>query len=121
MAAGTALTIQELPLFGLTTALAWTAADATDGNTIPGDGKTLVLVRGKTGGTHKATMVSVADKNNRTGDIATAVLAVNETAILYPSRPSAFQKAQGDADNPGLVLITVDGANIEFAAVRLQK
>ena len=116
--AATALTVQAMPLFGQITALTFTAVDNTNGNSIPGDGKTMVILRGTGAGGHVATMTSVADENGRTGDIVTAALAVDEVMILYPSRPGVFKQKSG-ADK-GLTVITFDGANIEAAAVQYQ-
>lgn len=115
--AATALTIVDMPLFGNIAALSFAAVDSVNGNSIPGDGLTMLVLRGTGAGGKIATMVSVADGNNRTGDIVTAAIATDEIMILYPARTNLFRKKTGV--DKGVILFTFDGADIEVIAVRL--
>ena len=114
--AATALVVTTMPLFGQIAALAFTTVDNVNGNSIPGDGKTMLVLRGLAGGGHIATMTSVADENGRTGDIVTAAIAEDEIMVLYPSRGDVFKQKTGD--DKGKVVFSYDGANIQQVAVQ---
>jgi len=113
MAAGTTITAQTGSLFG-GDELTMTAVDDTNGNKILIDDKTIIVVE-SSGAAVTATLNSVADLNERTGDI-TVTLDSGEIGYLYPSRPAAFRQKTGD--NAGYALVTFSAGTMTIGAFR---
>jgi len=92
--------------------VAFTAADASNGNHYIGDGTELILVLNTDSGAHTVTVTSVADSLGRTGHITAYSLGAGEYALLGPV------KLAGWADSTGKVLISANDATVKFLVVR---
>jgi hypothetical protein len=90
-------------------AVAWTAADATNDHSFVNDGKTLLLVKNATGAAAiNVDVDSVADENGRLGDVQLAV-ANGEIGVFGPFKPSIFNQS-------GLVNVNLDVDTTSFVA-----
>jgi hypothetical protein len=115
----TVIPIQTLPVHGgVDNLITWTAASAANDHYFENTGKELLLMRSTAVGAKSATVISVADPYNRTGDTAMAPDGDTIVAIAGPFNPVIWNQIGADAGHVHVDL-TVD-ANIEFAVVRWQ-
>lgn len=96
-------------------AIAYTATDSANGNTVVNNGKVVLLVKNPTGGAITVTAVSVPDENGRTGDLVAAIPAAGEYAFGLLS-PALFNQRSGDV---GQVHVTFSGAGCTMVALQL--
>lgn len=114
--ARTAIAVQEIQFLG-SGAIAFTAADATNGMMFPNDGRTVLLIKNGGAGAITVTVTSVPDEYGRTGDLIISV-AAGEERIVGPLRPALFNQRSG-ADQ-GTVYVGFSAAtSVTVAAPRL--
>jgi hypothetical protein len=90
------------------------AGTTTDGDTFACTGRELLIVKNGAG-TNTITITSVADEENRTGDITTYSLGANEVAIFCVG----LTNAAGWKSTGGTIRITVSNIAVTVAVVRL--
>lgn len=99
--ARTALTVKQLVNFdGVAGANEFKdteqAMDDVNGNSIPYTGRELLSFRNTDVSAQTISVISVADKLGRVGDISTYSLAAGETHTLPPLPPSGWVQADGN-------------------------
>jgi len=115
--ARTEITVQEFSgKFG-GDEITFDAVDQPNGNVVINDGRTVLIFHTTGAGPTTATVNSVPDQWERTGDITTDSLADDEYAVIYPWQKSIFNQRTGD--DAGKATIDYSGAAMEVAAVRL--
>jgi hypothetical protein len=102
-----------LPLTAGSAAFVFTAADVSSKNAFPCTGRELVLVQNTDSGAHTVTISSVADPQNRTGDITSYSIAAGAYVVLGPFRNLGWQQSDGN------VYLEANDATVKFAIVRL--
>ena len=119
MSSYTALTVSDAQPFGEGLAdVGFEAVDNANGNSIPADGRTRLVVSNASGG--NLTITVTAPANSRTaneGLTKTQTVANGDTAYMGPFRPDVFGQPSG-AD-AGLTLIDWStGTSVTCAAIR---
>ena len=106
--------VQVIPANGgIDQEITWTAADQTDKHSFVNTGRELLLMKSATAGAKAATIVSVANKHNRTGDGALAPTGEGVIAIAGPFLPSLWSQSGG------VVHVDIaDETDVTFAVVR---
>lgn len=95
-------------------ALAFTAADAVNGNKFPLSGTEIVLMQNTDTGAHHVTISSTPDDKGRSGDIASYSIAAGAFAVW-----SARGAHDGWKESDGNLYISADDATIKFAVLNL--
>lgn len=112
--ARTALPITSLPANYAASpqALAWTAADNVNGNSIVLTGREILLVQNTDAASQTVTINSAADAYGRTGDITAFAMAAGS---FY-----AFQKfpTSGWEQTDGTLHLTASAATVKFVVLR---
>jgi hypothetical protein len=89
----------------------FTAADVDDFDEFTLTGHELLLVT--SGGSHTFTLESVADGQNRTGDITTYAMTIGEFACFW------FGQKPGWEQSGGKVFLKGSDAAVKFAVIRI--
>lgn len=111
----TNLTVQELPLGGLTL-MTENAADASNGNSFLNDGNTIFVISNEDAST--ATTVGIEVNPDRYGRDKTLSLSVpaGRVAIAGPFDPAVFNQTGGK-----IALTFTSSTNVKVCPVRLKK
>lgn len=111
----TAITLQEIGSLGKED-LTFQAADQANGMTMENDGRTFLIIKNDDASPKQVTVNSVADDNNRLGDLVQSV-AASAIGIIYPSRGGIFN--QKGATDFGLTQVDFDAdTSLSLVAVR---
>jgi hypothetical protein len=115
--ARTVIPIQTIPVHGgADNAITWTAGDAANDLYFLNTGKELLFMRSTAAGAKAATVVSVVDQWNRTGDTALTPTGDTVVSVSGPFNPAIWN--QDGADSGRLHIDQADDTNTEFAVVR---
>ena len=93
--------------------LVWTAADVANKHSLVASGRDVLLVWNTDVSSHNFTLTSIADKQNRTGDITNYALAAGKIAAYK------FDDLTGWAQADGTILFEADNALVKFAVLTL--
>jgi hypothetical protein len=91
--------------------LVWTAADVANKHQLTATGRDILLVWNTDASAHNFTLTSVADKQNRTGDVTNYSLAAGKVAAYK------FDDLTGWAQADGSIYFEADNALVKFAVI----
>ena len=111
----TALVIEKPGL--VAAALTNAAADGVNGNFFINNGRTLLVIKNGGASSITATVTSVPDPYNRTGDVPVTVAAGAEM-VVGPFEQTLFNQASG-AGAGGVLLAWSDATSVTVSAVSL--
>ena len=98
-------------------ALEAVAADGVNGNYFINNGRTLLIIKNGGASSITATVTSVPDPYNRTGDV-TATVAAGAEVVLGPFEQTLFNQASGVTAG-GVQLAFSDATSVTLSAVSL--
>ncbi len=112
----TAIPLQTVPSYGgEIDSISWTAGDDVEDHEFSNDGNAILLIRNGDASPRDITIVSVADRLNRLGDLTVTVPA-GEIGFVGPLPIEGFNQPGG------VVSVTLDDdTSIEFAAIQLPR
>ncbi|MDP9326498.1 MAG: hypothetical protein M3O87_08205 [Candidatus Dormibacteraeota bacterium] len=102
-----------LPLVALSAAMALTAADIANGNSVPSTGRELIIVQNSDAAPQTVTVASVVDRLNRTGDITAYSIPIGAFAVLGPFKTEGWRQADGN------LYLNASTATVKFAVIQL--
>jgi hypothetical protein len=102
------------PYTGDGVAVTWTAAVVADKEEFVMEGNDLLLVRNEDASPHVFTITSAADAQGRLGTITDESLAAGAWKCLGP-----FKRLTGWQQSTGVLYISADDVNIEWAVIKL--
>jgi hypothetical protein len=111
----TAIAITDVTAQPPSVSLLTVAADSVNNNMFLNDGRTILTVSNPTGGALSVTVVSVADRFGRVGDLVVSIPA-NTTKIFGPFIQSVWSQSGADIGN---VYVNPASASLGVAAFRL--
>lgn len=98
----------SLPLTTTAADLTMQAADASNGNSVKSSGNDLIIAYNSGAGAYTLTISSVADREKRTGDIATYSIAAGAISVFGPFPRQGWMQPDGNlymmASNASIML-----------------
>jgi P pilus assembly chaperone PapD len=110
----TAVNIVDAPFQKEIDNLTTQAGDNTNGMEFSNSGREVIIVRNPTAGALTMTVVSVADKHGRTGDLSVVVPAAG-TGFVGPLQPDLFNQA-----GTGKVHLNFSATGLTIAILRVR-
>jgi len=112
----TAIAVQNIPAFGSgINDVVMSAADAVNDHSFINDGKTFLIMKNTDPAAKTATIVSVADESNRTGDQTVTCAGGGSEICLYgPFKPRDWNQSDGTISLDLTVATGVTFAVVKF-------